>query len=287
MANHEDELDLGKYVSVLRRAWSKILLTALAVSLCFVAATYLMKDTYQATAVVAPATEERKPIAGFGALSTIGVEIFGASKAEDLEALFTSNDLTVRVFRNHSHWSIIYPERFNSATGMLRTNWIDRLFAGENVRRTPGDWDAIRGAKSRLAVRANRRNGTVSISFESPSPVGSAEILTHYLEEAKDRLQEEALHRATTNKKFIQDQIGRTVDALTRDRLFTLYGQEVEREMLARNREQFGFRVIDGPRVPDRRLKPRRSRWALFGFFLSLFGGCIFFILRGPLPERM
>ena len=53
------------------------------------------------------------------------------------------------------------------------------------------------------------------------------------------------------NKKFIEEQIGKTVDALNRDRLYSLLGQEVEREMMARNREQFGFRVIDSPRVPD------------------------------------
>lgn len=55
------------------------------------------------------------------------------------------------------------------------------------------------------------------------------------------------------NKKFIEEQIGKTVDALNRDRLHSLLGQEVEREMMAWNREQFGFRVIDVPRVPDRK----------------------------------
>ncbi len=49
------------------------------------------------------------------------------------------------------------------------------------------------------------------------------------------------------NKKFIEEQIGKTVDALNRDQLYSLLGQEVEREMMARNREQFGFRVIDSP----------------------------------------
>jgi hypothetical protein len=52
------------------------------------------------------------------------------------------------------------------------------------------------------------------------------------------------------NKKFIEEQIGKTVDALNRDRLYSLLGQEVEREMMARNREQFGFRIIDVPRIP-------------------------------------
>jgi len=79
-----------------------------------------------------------------------------------------------------------------------------------------------------------------SVSFESPSAGGSANIAKYYLDEGKSRLQEEAFDRASKNKKFIEEQIGKTVDALTRDRLYSLYGLEVEREMMARNREQFG-----------------------------------------------
>jgi hypothetical protein len=93
--------------------------------------------------------------------------------------------------------------------------------------------------------------------------------LKNYIEEAKSRLQEEAFDRAFKNKKFIEEQIGRTVDPLTRERLFLLYGQEVEREMLAKNREQFGFRVIDSPRVPDRKAKPPRAMAATAAFFTA------------------
>ena len=105
--------------------------------------------------------------------------------------------------------------------------------------------------------------------------------MKYYLDEGKNRLQEEALDRAVKNKKFIEDQIGKTIDALTRDRLYSLYGQEVEREMMARNREQFGFRVVDAPRVPDRKFKPHRALGAIYGRFLSFFAGCVFFIVRG------
>ena len=82
------------------------------------------------------------------------------------------------------------------------------------------------------------------------------------------------------NKKFIEEQIEKTIDALTRDRLYPLYGQEVEREMLARNREQFGFRVVDVPRIPDRKFKPKRGVSAIAATTLSFFIGCVFFIFR-------
>ena len=100
--------------------------------------------------------------------------------------------------------------------------------------------------------------------------------MKYYLDEGKSRPQEEALDRAMNNKKFIEEQTRKTPDALTRDRLYSLYGQEVEKEMMARNREQFGFRVIDAPRVPDRKFKPSRGQSAILATILSFLAGCVF-----------
>jgi uncharacterized protein involved in exopolysaccharide biosynthesis len=157
----------------------------------------------------------------------------------------------------------------------------------EKGPRAPGDWDAIRAAKDRLNVFVNKKVGTVSVSFESPSAGGSANIVKYYLDEGKSRLQEEAFDRASKNKKFIEEQIGKTVDALTRDRLYMLYSQEVEREMMARNREQFGFRVVDAPRLPDRKFKPRRFVGLIMSAFLSFFAGWVYFIFRSIASRKI
>ncbi len=132
----------------------------------------------------------------------------------------------------------------------------------------------------------NRRAGTLSVSFESPTPAVSAEIVRYYLDEGKSRLQEEALDRAVRNKKFIEEQIGKTLDALTRDRLYGLYSQEVEQEMMARNREQFGFRVIDSPRTPDRKVRPRRVYNAVMAALLAFFVGWVFLVVRGSFIRK-
>ncbi|MFA5810588.1 MAG: hypothetical protein WC935_09710, partial [Thermoleophilia bacterium] len=217
-----------------------------------------------------PAVDEKRPNPALGILASFGLDIGSPTKVEDLETLFKSNDLTVRVFRKYNLWPIVLPDKFDSATGKMKFGWIDRLFGGEKGPRIPGDWDAIRAAKDRLNVFVNKKTGTISVSFESPSAESSAAIVKYYLDEGKSRLQEEALDRAVKNKKFIEDQIGKTVDALTRDRLYALYGQEVEREMMGRNREQFGFRLIDSPRVPDQKSRPQRAKLAVFATLVSL-----------------
>lgn len=50
------------------------------------------------------------------------------------------------------------------------------------------------------------------------------------------------------------------------DRLYSLYGKEIERKIMARNREPFGFRVNDSPMVPDRKSGPvgGESLWETF-----------------------
>ena len=64
---------------------------------------------------------------------------------------------------------------------------MDSLLGRGKEPKPPSDWDAIRAAKDRLKVSVNKKASTVSVSFESPSAEGSANILKHYLEEGKSR----------------------------------------------------------------------------------------------------
>ena len=281
--SREDDIDLGIYFAVLRKNWWKIVLLSLAAGVATLLYMFTKPNIYQATAVITPTIDEKKQNPALGALATFGVTIGGPSSIEDIESLFKSNDLTVRIFRKYNLWPIVLADKFDPVTGKVKPGWTDRLFGNEKGPKPPGDWDAIRAAKGSLKVSVNRKAGTVSVSFESPNAEGSSNIVKYFLDEGKSRLQEEALERATINKKFIQEQIGKTVDALTRDRLYSLYGQEVEREMLARNREQYGFRVIDSPRTPDRKSKPGRGLAALMA---TLFAGFAFFVYFSARDRR-
>jgi len=268
--------------------WWKITGISLAVGMITLLALFLLPNVYRATAVIKPAVEEEKNKPYLGVLTSFGISVGEASKVEDLETLFGSKDLTARVFRNHQLWLIVFPNDYDPGTGKLKIGWSRRLFGNGKGAGEPDDWDAIRAVKDRLNVAVNKKAGTLVVSFDSTSPEGSAKILGLYLDEAKSRLQEEAFERASRNKKFIEGQIGRTVDALSRERLYALYGQEVEREMLARNREQFGFKIIDAPRVPDRKHHPRRARGAIAATLLcfAVLGGWHLFPREGGESAR-
>jgi uncharacterized protein involved in exopolysaccharide biosynthesis len=279
----DDEINLSEYFTIVRHNWWKIIGLSFAVGIITLLLLFLKPNIYTANAIITPVEEEGQKSSAFGALAVFGLSFGGPTKVEDLEALFKSNDLTVRVFHKYNLWPIVLPDKYDLAKGKLKVGWMDRILGEEKEEyKDPTDWDAIRAAEDRLEVSVNRKIGNLSVSFESPSPEGSAKIVKYYLDEGKSRLQEEAFSRANKNKKFIEDQIGKTVDALTRDRLYSLYGQEVEKEMLAKNREQFGFKIIDSPRIPDKKSSPRRALISAAVMVLFIIIWCAYFIIRAP-----
>jgi len=227
-----------------------------------------------------PVEDESRQSAALGALSALGLSVGIQAKVEDLEVLFKSSDLTVRVFNRYDHWQTILGDIYNAETGIVTPGIFSFLTSGRREPGPPGDWDAIYAAEDAKTVSLNRSEGTLTISFESISPEESAAILDEYLNEAKSRLQEEAFARAAKNKNFIVEQIGKTLDPLTRDRLYALLGQEVEREMMARNREQFAFQVIDAPRIPVRKSGPKRGFLSVMVMILSFPVWSLVFIIR-------
>src|SRR3990172_9957537 len=166
--NREDTIDLGRYFAVLRVQWWKIVILSLFVGVSTLLLLFLKPDIYLAAVTITPPKEDRKQNPTFGFLSSIGVNLGGATEVEDLEILFRSDDLTVRVFRKYDLWPIVMPERFDPETGFLRPSWFDRVFRKKRSE-PPGEWDAILVADNRLTVSTKKKLGTVTISFESPS----------------------------------------------------------------------------------------------------------------------
>ena len=265
----------GWYFEVMRRNLVSIILISFGAASAVLMFTIFLPNIYRSSAVIKPVSQEsQKYFSPLEQLASIGVPIPTNTRIEDLEVLLKSEDLTTRVFRKYDLWKEVFKEEIDRSTGKRKEGILSSFRASVKGDEASGDWDVIRVAKKALSVRTDTRRGIVTISFESRHPALSAKIVGHYLDEAKSRLQEEELERARRNKEFLQDQITKTVDVLTRDRLYSLYGKEIEMEMLALNREQFGFRLVDSPKPPDRKVSPQRALATIIAgltaFFISV-----------------
>lgn len=272
----DDEINFFDLLSILWGRRKLIIGTSMGAGLIALIITLFMTPIFRAEAVIKPVTpepEKNSIISQFRGIVP-GLEIGGSGSIEDLEVLLKSRDLTARVFEKYNLYPKIFPDQYDKKTGKFKAKFFS--FDSE----PPGEWDAIREAEDMLRVKANSSKGVINISFDSEGPQLSAQIVGYYLEEAKTRLQEETLLRARKNKQFIEEQLKLAVDPLIKERLYYLYGREVEKEMLAKNREQFAFTIVDPPKVPDRKSKPRRVILSFIVMFVVALGNSVVIVLK-------
>ena len=65
----EDVIDLGEYFAILRKNGWKIVLFSLGVGLVTLLVMFLLPNIYQATAVLTPAVDEKRPNPALGILA--------------------------------------------------------------------------------------------------------------------------------------------------------------------------------------------------------------------------
>lgn len=239
----------------------------------------LQKNVYRASAVVKPVEEREGGGASQigGMLSGFGIDFGGSSDIQSLAVLFKSQELAVRVFGSDNLYLKLFPDWEKAKSGSL-------LAFGNSPEDTkpgggPSDWDYIRAAQKFLAVQPEIKKKIITVSFDSNSPGLAAEIVGKFMSEAKNLLQDQALSKATKNVKFLEDLIRNTHDPMAKDKVFSLYSREIEREMLARNKDQFGFVVVDSARVPDKKIAPHRLKRAIIASFLVFLACAVYFLL--------
>jgi len=134
-------------------------------------------------------------------------------------------------------------------------------------------WKGIRTLKSVFSVDNNQKEGVIELSAEFNDPKIAKDIINYILTELTNYMSSEAKRVAETNRKYLETLIDKNADPLIRQKIYSLIAKQIEISMMAEVKENFAFKVIDPPKVPDRRIKPKRRQIVLLAFITSLFAG--------------
>jgi LPS O-antigen subunit length determinant protein (WzzB/FepE family) len=104
-------------------------------------------------------------------------------------------------------------------------------------------------------------------------PKTAADIVTYTLLELTDHMSNEARRVADINKKYLESQIDKTADPFIKTKIYSLIAQQIETAMMAEVKENFAFKILDPPRTPDVKIKPKRTQMTIIAFVVSLFLG--------------
>ena len=151
---------------------------------------------------------------------------------------------------------------------ITKNNLIDALTPHGGKR--PTLWFAVKDFKEGvLSFREDKHTGLVTIDVDWEDPAVAAKWANGFVALANERLRARAIDEATRNIAFLNAQIPQTSVVEVQRAIYNLIESETKTLMLANVRMEFAFTVIDPAVPPERKYRPHRSLYVLFGLFLG------------------
>ena len=246
-------------VEYARAVWShkRLILGVVAVAVAVaIVVSLLITPVYEARAVIAPAARPSESAGSMGMsaiASQFGISPPSSPNAWEIMNLLRSDILKERTIRKHDLLPILLAER-----SMRGKSEEQKMWAG------------IRRLREALSVAFNQRENSIRVAITFKDPRTAADLLMFTLSELTDHMSSEARRVAEANKKYLETEIERTADPFIRTKIYSMIAQQIEASLLAEVKENFGYKLLDPPRVPDRKKSPKRGLIVMISFVASL-----------------
>jgi uncharacterized protein involved in exopolysaccharide biosynthesis len=255
--DHSSEINILDYINVLIR-YKKTIFLIVAVSVIATGfISFLSPKIYQAKAVIMSSDEGANTQGSMRDMARrFGISTGQTSSTAEIVSLLRSNILTEKVIKKHNLLTIFFKK--------------DDL---EKMMESSKTWNGIRYLKAIYQVDPKLKEGVIELSAEFKNPKISADIINYILTELTDYMSGEAKKTAETNRKYLESLIDKNMDPLIQNKIYSLIAQQIEMSMMAEVKQNFAFRILDPPKVPDMHIKPKILNNIMLSLFLSLTTG--------------
>ncbi len=255
-----------------------------------------IENIYQSSAVITPISEKDRGQGGLSAIAQqfgglAGISLPGAATSSEIINLLKSNILREKMIKEHNLMPIIFHKRWDKEKNEWRkakkgmslnplsiiSGLIGRMREANNPNPEdngePKVWDGLRELQRVVRISNNLKENTIIISAEFTDPEVSANLVANLLATLNNHMSSEAKRVAQTNRQYLEEQLFKTADPFIKQKIYNLIAQQLETSMMAEVKENFAFKVIDPPKVPDRKIRPRRASMVMLGAILSGISG--------------
>ncbi|MBV6417026.1 MAG: hypothetical protein CMLOHMNK_01659 [Steroidobacteraceae bacterium] len=241
---------LQEVVSVCRRRWLVVLGSVATGALVGASISLFLHPVFRAETVAissslgeaqASVLSSAGQLGGLAALAGIGL---GQSdeKSEALEFL-RSRVLARRFIVQHD----LLPQLFASHWDTEGKVWRHRWWAKD-----PTLNDGVEYFRhSIFGLQEDKRTGVLRLSMEWGDRERTAEWANAYLRMANDELRKRAIDSTARSLSYLDRELQETSVVELRQGLFRMIQDQKQRDMLARTREDYAFRIVDPAVVPD------------------------------------
>jgi LPS O-antigen subunit length determinant protein (WzzB/FepE family) len=264
--------------------WTVVLTTAAAAAVAF-----LMTPVYRAEVLLAPvsAEEDTSKLAGlagqFGGLaSLVGVDIGGTGQDVKVSlATLTSREFTTAFIAEKDLLPVLFEDDWDPDK---------KAWTAHDPEDVPTLWDAYKRFDEDVRrVREDSESGLLKLSIEWTDPRLAVDWARELVERINRRRQQEAIDEAQKSIAFLTAQLAKTSVVELQQAIYRLIEAEGKKIMLASVRDEYAFKVIDPPVVPDPDdfVKPNRELLLALGVVGGGFLGLLLAWVRSSMQRRI
>lgn len=280
--SQEDEINLMDVWETLVE--QKKLISIITTVITLIALTYALLATpiYRAEALLAPVAKEKGGRLGvfasqFGGLASLAGINLGGGGGSVAEAIAT---LKSREFTNN------FIEDENLMPVLFEDGWDEGNQQWLNAEKSPTLWNAYKVFRSILTISQDEKTGLVTLYVEWKDPVLAAKWVGMLVTRLNKQLRNEAILTSEKSIKYLQAELLRTSVLEIKESIYSLIEAQTKTKMLANTQDEYVFRVLDRPVVPEERIKPKRSVIVILGFVLGGMMGVFIGFFRSFMTKK-
>ncbi|MFW7526492.1 Wzz/FepE/Etk N-terminal domain-containing protein [Vibrio ostreicida] len=291
-----DDIDIKELISSLwKEKWTLIAITALF-ALGGVIFSTSRPNIYKASAVVVAANDEKSSglaamASQFGGLASLaGINVAGGKtddKALSLATLQSRKFINAFVEKYALLPTLMATKSWNEESNEIvldskvydGNRWLqDASHKGKTFE--PSAWEAYKKFKSLLNIRESKETGIVTISITHLSPYVAQQWSQWLVFELNSWMKEESITETNRNIEYLEQQLDRTKVVEMQNVFYQIIEEQTKTLMLAEVKEEYAFKTIDPPVVPEETVGPKRVLICVLAALLGVLTGVAFVLVR-------
>lgn len=279
-----DEVDLRElWQAIWEGRWIIIVTTFIASSLAIFYALSL-PNLYKSQALLSPVTSDSSlkipgNLGGLAAMAGVNLSNHSGTDRTKLaiEVLKSRNFLGEMIFENE----LIVP--IMAAKGWSRLD--DRLILNEEIydvdkkkwlrdasppyKPKPSIQEAYKEFKKILSISKDDETGLVTLSVEFYSPYVAKKWVEQLIVAVNENMRQRDIKEAKKSIDYLKIELKKTNIAELRTALYSLIEEQTKTLMLANARDEYVFKIIDPPIIPEEKSNPKRAIIVIVSFILG------------------
>ena len=277
-----NEVELSELVSVL---WNKkFFIFSISTLFAFISILYALSlpNMYISSALLYPADNKDSgssmlgQYSGMASLAGISLASSGSDRSVEAIERIRSYDFFSKFFLPEiSLQDLVAQDRWDASKNKLSydeeifdnklNKWIDGI---------PSHQAAYKIYNDKLTISRDKKTFFVYISIKHKSPYIAQEWTEKIIKKINSSMRDEDKNIASKSVDFLNNQVQKVNYADIRQAIASLQESQMQSLMLIEANEDYIFRILDSPIVPEKKSEPRRSTivilGTILGFFLSL-----------------